>query len=463
MAFHATISVQLQSFDIGPWKFNNLSTSEGCSSLVMEYQYPSEIVTVKVLSRDLATVAGSFSLCGISAQLMSLANETPGYMMRIRVKLLLEVKRVQYVDFDLQSAVNKNSSSRNSAITPDKHADGSPSDAIERKLRCHLATLTADPVESANLRDIVQLCVEEEQQLGATASVRKDAAAVASATPLVTISEDVDGIYSETRKRRPQLNRELSIFDSCMPSVAPEQPQEGRDACLVPTLPYWAPYIPWWMYSRPLRRALEMALLLYLMLSMIWALWQLHRHFYIIQAVIAPIIAILKLYMAPILRYMDHYLASFTAIWVQLINPVYILLGPLFTPALRILGPLFAPAVRLLHLLWLTFKPLVHSPLVKTILVPIFTVLFKPLVVVWSLLAKTRISLTSLDEVKMRLSIVLSLVVGSVKSIWAGVLRFLRYFQAVQRQKRAMEMMQPGDTPRAHLDLRRRLSRTPNR
>ena len=461
MAFHAAMSVQLRSFDIGPWKFNNLSTSEGCSSLVMEYQYPSDIVTVKVLSRDLATVAGSFSLCGISAHLMSLANETPGYMMRMCVKLLLEVKRVQYVDFDLQSAVNKNSS-RSNAITPDEQADGSTSEAIERKLRCHLATLTADPVESANLRDIVQLCVEEEQQLRVTASVRKDPAAPASATPSVTISEDVDGIYSETRKRR-QLNRELNVFDSCIPPVAPEQPQEGRDACLVPTLPYWAPYIPWWMYSRPLRRSLEMALLLYLVLSMIWALWQLHRHFYIIQAVIAPIIALLKLYMAPILRYMDHYLASFTAIWVQLINPVYILLGPLFAPALRILGPLFAPAVRLLRLLWLTFKPLVHSPLVKTVLVPVFTVLFKPLVVVWSLLAKTRISLTSLDEVKMRVSIVLSLVVGSMKSIWAAVLRFLRYFQAVQRQKRAMEMMQQGDTPRAHPDLRRRLSRTPNR
>ena len=460
MAVQTTLSVSLRSFDVGPWKFNNLSTFEGCSSIVMEYQYPSEIVTVKILSRDLATVAGSFSLCGISAQLMTLATETPGYIMSTYVKLLLEVKRIHYVDFDLQSAVKKSSNTGNKA---DAHAaSASPSEAIERKLRCHLATVTADPMEAANLRDIVQLCVEE-QQLGMTASDKTDAAAVAKPPPLVMISEETDGIYSEVRKRGPQINRELSVFDSCMPSASPEQQtQESRDACLVPTLPHWAPYIPWWMYSRLLRRTLEMTLLLYLVFSMTWALWQLHRHFYIIQAVIAPIIAILKRYMAPILRLMDHYLASFTAVWVQLINPVYILMGPLLAPALRIIGPLFAPAAHLLRLLWLTFKPLINSQLVRTVLIPVLTLLFKPLIAVWSLLAKTRISLTSLDEVKMRLSIVLNLVTGSVKSIWAGVLRFLHYFQAVQKRKKAMETMGPGGTPRAHLDLRRRLSRTPN-
>lgn len=459
MAVQTTLSVSLRSFDVGPWKFTNLSTFEGSSSIVMEYQYPSEIVTVKVLSRDLATVAGSFSLCGISAQLMTLANETPGYIMSTYVKLLLEVKRVHYVDFDLKSTVKKSRSTGNTAGVHD--ASASPSEAIERKLRCHLATITADPMEAANLRDIVQLCVEE-QQLGVTASDKMDAAAVAKPPPLITISEETDGIYSEVRKRGPQINRELSVFDSCMPSASPEQTQESRDACLVPTLPHWAPYIPWWMYSRPLRRTLEMTLLLYLVFSMTWALWQLHRHFYIIQAVIAPIIAILKLYMAPILRLMDHYLTSFTAIWVQLINPVYILMSPLLAPALRIIGTLFVPTAHLLRLLWLTFKPLIHSQLVRTVLIPVITLLFKPLTAVWSLLAKTRISLTSLDEVKMRLSIVLNLVTGSVKSIWAGVLRFLRYFQAVQKRKKAMETMGPGGTPRAHLHLRRRLSHTPN-
>ena len=460
MALHTTINIQLRSFGIGPWKFNNLSTYEGCSSLVMEYQYPSEIVTVKVLSRDLAAVAGSFSLCGISAQLMSLANETPGYMMSMHVKLLLEVKRIQYVDFNLQSAV-KNSSSTRNTTEADKHSsDGSPSDAIERKLRCHLATITADPMEAANLRDIVQLCVEEDQQLGVTGSVQEDAAACAKPAPLVTITEETDGVNSEVQKRGP--HRGVSVFDSCIPSAAPEQTQEGRNTCLVPTLPFWAPYIPWWMYSRLLRRTLEMTVLLYLVFSMIWALWQLHRHFYIIQAVIAPIIAILKRYMAPILRLMDQYLASFTAIWVQLINPVYILVGPLFAPALRILGPLFAPAVHVLRLLWTTLKPLMHSQLVKMVIVPVFTFLVKPLTLVWSLLAKTRISLTALDEVKMRLSIVLNLVVGSVKSIWTGLVRFLHYFQAAKKRKKAMETIHPGSTPRAHLDLRRRLSRTPN-
>lgn len=451
-----TISVQLRSFDVGPWKFSNLSTIEGCSSLLLEYQYPSEILTVKVLSRDLATLAGSFSVCGISAQLVSLAYDTPGYMVSMHVKLLLEVKSVHYVEFDFQSAVN-NSDRSNTVTSGERSAGHSPSDAIERKLRCHLVTLTADPVESANLRDIVQLCVEEDQQLRGTNFVNKDASnsggAFASAIPLAPISEEVDGLHSETRKRRQQLNREMSVFDSCIPPAAPEQARESKDACLVPTLPFWAPYIPWWLYSRPLRTTIQLVLLLYLVFSMTWALWQLHRHFYIIQAAIAPIIAILRRFVAPILHFMDHFLASFTPIWVQLINPVCILLGTLFTPAIRIV-----------RILWQASKPLVQSPLVKTVFVPFFTVLLKPLTCVWSLLAKTRLSLTSLDEVKMRVSLVLNLVVGSVKSIWAGILRLLRYSQDVQKQKKAMETIQPGGTPRTHMeDIRRRLSQTPKR
>ena len=454
----STISVQLQAFNVGPWKFSNLSTIDGCSSLVLEYQYPSEILTVKVLSRDLATLAGSFSLCGVSAQRVSLEYETPGCMMSMRVRLLLEVKSVHYVEFDLQSVVkNSNRSRSNEVASSERSAGHSSSDAVERKLRCHLVTLTADPVESANLRDIVQLCVEEYQELRGTGSVGKEAetsaGAFASAIPLAPISEEVDGVHSETRKRRHQLNREMSVFDSYIPSAAPEQTREEKKTYLVPTLPFWVPYIPWWLYSMPLRRAIQMVLLLYLVFSMTWALWQLHRHFYIIQAAIAPIIAILKRYMAPILLFMDHFLASFTPIWVQLINPVYILLGPLFTPAIYVL-----------RILWQTFKPLVHSSLIKTVFVPFFTVLFKPLACVWSLLAKTRISLTSFDEVKMRVSLVLNLVLGSVKSIWTGLLRLLRYSQAVQKQKKAMETMQPGGTPRTHMeDIRRRLSQTPKR
>ena len=423
--------INLDKFLVGPWKFNNVSTIEGCSSIRLEFQYPSDFFTVKVMSKELTEVLGSFTLRRISGQDFSFTTGLQGSISNMSVKVLVELDQIQYVDYDLKRAVSQHRTEIEFEETDGppvarvrKHARvdaSSQGNFVERTLRCHLVTLITDPVEAGNLRDVVIYSTENPGEVQSSGHQRS--------LHLSTGGSQWDQDVNESLKiDLLKKSKERGIFDSIAVSERlPPQSTSTQGLQLVPTLPFWVVFIPWWLYCKPLRRLIQLSITLYVVLTVMWALWQLHRHFYLIQALLAPILSLLKWYLAPFVTFADYLFSRFTALWYQFINPVYILLGTLFLPAKSFI-----------NFIWLILGPIITSQPVRTVILPLLSILGKPIRLIVYILQKSRLNLASLDVVRLQLSIATNVVISSTKSIWFGFLRLFRYSQDQQRKKQAL-------------------------
>ena len=109
-------------------------------------------------------------------------------------------------------------------------------------------------------------------------------------------------------------------------------------------LPHWALYIPWWLYSGRVRKAIQLCLLLYTIFSVVWASWQLYRHFNIIQVALQPIVTALKVYLSTVMTLVSVFLEFFTDLWTTFLSPLNILFGRItIAPLIKLVISLFSP------------------------------------------------------------------------------------------------------------------------
>ena len=128
-----------------------------------------------------------------------------------------------------------------------------------------------------------------------------------------------------------------------------EQSTSGERNSLKFGLPQWALYIPWWLYSGRVRRAIQLCLILYTIFSVVWASWQLYRHFNIIQVALQPIVAALKVYLSTVMHLLAMSMEYFTELWTTLLSPLNVLFGRItITPLIKLLVSICSPLIKLL-------------------------------------------------------------------------------------------------------------------
>ena len=128
-------------------------------------------------------------------------------------------------------------------------------------------------------------------------------------------------------------------------------------------LPNWVRFIPHYLYSRRTRRTIELAIFLYMIFSVTWALWQLYRYVDFIRELLTPLIDLLQ-YQYQLLDNFVHLFNTifekYTVQWLCFIKPLYTVGTMLASPLLKILSqlsPLFLIILQSLKTVWDALKP----------------------------------------------------------------------------------------------------------
>ena len=135
-------------------------------------------------------------------------------------------------------------------------------------------------------------------------------------------------------------------------------------------LPEWVNYIPYRWYSANLRRIIEYVLVLYTILSLLWAVWQLYRHVNFIQEYLKPIVIFIEHYFSILkswFQYLDSLFTVLSHYWWNYIKPLFMILVAAFSPLFQIFRPLkgiiniiphlFEPFIQFFHMIYIFIKP----------------------------------------------------------------------------------------------------------
>ena len=173
---------------------------------------------------------------------------------------------------------------------------------------------------------------------------------------------------------------------------APSKIREG--------LPEWVNYIPAKWYSSTIRQVFEYILIVYTLLTLSWAVWQLYKHVGFIQRFLQPILKIIENYVRVLrdwFRWLDGLFDVFTGWWWRYLKPVLMLATPLYTA----LATLFKPLRNVADVITMVTAPLLScAQVVVTALRP----LARPLVMFWNVVR----------QIYGRLSVALGLLWGMV-------------------------------------------------
>ena len=166
-----------------------------------------------------------------------------------------------------------------------------------------------------------------------------------------------------------------------------EKHKKGIDKhIIIPTkiregLPEWVHYIPAKWYSSTVRKVIEYMLVVYTVLTLLWAVWQLYKHVDFIRRYLRPIFMIIEYYLEMLkswFRWLDKFAEALTDYWWTYMKPVYLLATPLYVS----LASLFKPLRNVAGLISSIFEPVVKF--FKTI-ASVLRPLVQPAVSVFSL------------------------------------------------------------------------------
>ena len=230
-------------------------------------------------------------------------------------------------------------------------------------------------------------------------------------------------------------------------------------------LPAWVFYIPAWLYTRKVRVVLEKLLLMYTVLSVFWACWQLYRHVNIIHMTFQPFIDLLKEHLASVMETFDTALVIITEIWTHWFSPLNIFMGTVLTPVLLSLKSSLTPFLGLCTLLVtnisqllassspvLMFKGVLQSlSVLGTQLWRVVTLLFWPFHQLCLYILSSPLAVVSLDASRVRFNWVLGMVTSSIKAIGNGTVKLFNYL--VRKKQRKVHLQKTPtrlymDTPR---------------
>lgn len=400
--------ISLETVQIGSWKY----TSAELDDIELLYELETSDLLIKTSVRGTNDgVPAMYRIKSVSAADLSLFSVVPGSLESMVSRLVLETsEKISCSPFD-PSVKESNMESHD--------------------LDVFIIRMTASVHETGHLRDILVFLLKKD-------------------------------IHGEMIPNSPFI-RDKSSTQKVDETQEGDTQASTSQLTLLEGLPWWATYIPWMFYSKNTRIILQRLLVLYTLISVLWAFWQLYRHVDIIRFVIQPIILTLKYYLSSVFEVLDWCFAVFTLWWNTFLSPLNVLRGLLLAPMLQVLVQLrqvFAPI----------YQVLVSSGLVSTFST-IFSALYRvvfyagsslwtlvrmiltPLIYLWQALLNARLKVAAMDFQRLRISWVFNLIVSSVRSISRGLMAVVGYQRQEKKIKRAMAnnasspMVSPVSTP----------------
>ena len=456
------VRVPLERVEIGRWKYVGTDLSD----LELLYELESSNLCIRCNVRGLngSKPPATFRVLDISAADLSLATVIPGSLESMVARLVLETEEhIECTVHESQDSsgagekhpdtyqnVHGSKGGQSETTIPHQKGNGGSScsenerEPQVKEIHSRMVVMTASVHEAGHLRDILLFL-----KGGYMGKVSPDAMFL---NPKATTKEnDMPDTAS------------LSSDQSLLPNSV-------NGITFLETLPVWARYVPWWVYSRNVRISIQNILFFYSLFSIVWALWQLYRNVDVIQHVLEPIIAVLKeVYLASVIEVFDWILASFTEFWMRFLSPLNILQALLLTPLLQALIQLktiFLPLCQVLYSILLTvWRCLPNTQLltvIRSLCVGLYGIvgvlgqslwvlvsyLAKPVHIIWQGFLNSRIAVGSLDLNRLKLSWVINLTISSIRAIGNGVAKLCGY---TSRRRKLLKVKRQYMSPVRHM------------
>ena len=400
------LRVPLEKVNVGPWKYNTKEL--GDIELLYELQSSDLLIKADACGTN-GGESGMFRITQVSAADLALVSVVPGSLESMVVRLILETEG----DIVFEPAV------------PREMDSGSSKNEGELASDCRIVTITASVHESGHLRDMLLFL--------------KSNYASKDLSP--------DSVFLSPQRVNPTA--EQATMGGSPEGGSKEVPTPH--VTFLEGLPFWVSYVPWQVYTKKARMAIQWVILLYSIFSVTWACWQLYRHVHVIRFVIAPIVALVKPYLSFLFDWFDYLFAMFTETWQKFLSPLNILRGIVITPLLgsllqlkQVFSPLATALVQCLNSSGLL-------SIIKSLLLLVWYllgVIRKPLTFVWNGILNSRIAVASLDLPRLQLQWVCSVITNSFKAIGLGVARLFGYTRRQQKRRKALhDLVQSSNTP----------------
>ena len=369
------IRIPLEKVDLGLVKY--LASEEG-SPFDIELLY--EMETSDILIRTLIPSCndkagpGTFRLRGIEAAKLDLVNEIPGSLEGIMARLVLETKNNVEFQHHVLSKLQKDG--KNKTIFNE----------LDRELNCHRIILTTSVHETGHLRDVL-LFLKSKNLIGLP-------------------DDNLNPYYNPLRRQKSSGEDN----ETTKPSLT-----------FVEDLPWWSLYLPWRLYSRKIRKMLQLVFVLYSIFTIIWASWQLYRHVNVIQMALQPLVHILRLYLEDVMKVVDSFLDMFTHYWTSLLSPLNIFWGVLLLPIWNVIVQLKSLVLPVVSLLTRMIAPFSRS-----------------IAFLWQGVLNSRVAVQSLDISKIQRNFVLNIIFNCLKATGLGLAKIVGYSRSKTLQKQAI-------------------------
>lgn len=383
------VSVPLNQVAIGSITYS--PTSWGDVEVLYELE-SSDVLIRSNIEGDNGEAPGTYRVSGVSAANLSLFQVVPGSLESMVSRLFLELEN----DIIFEPMFQASSSSEE---------DGA--EESNDSLKSRIVKMSASAHEAGHFRDILLFLKCEN---------------IADLNP---------DLASHTPKKDDMVPSKLTFLDF---------------------LPVWVTYIPWWIYCKKARTALQKIILIYYVFSVIWAFWQLYRHVEVIQVVLEPLIETLRWYLASVIEYMDLFFSIFTQLWHKYLSPLNVLYGFLFAPITQVMVQLRTVATPLVGfvvpyltnstlilslkaLFWLLYRLVVSS---GSSVWNIVIFIARPFSGIWRAVLNARLTVGALDFQRLRLNWVIGIVIGNVRSIGNGLAKLVGYTQKTKKRRQAI-------------------------
>ena len=239
----------------------------------------------------------------------------------------------------------------------------------------------------------------------------------------------------------------------------PQNTPQNQSKVFQEGLPSWVEYVPHYVYSKRTRQFIQVAIYIYLIFSVTWALWQLYRYVDFVRECVQPLIEFLQYQyrvLDHLIRFFNTLLEEYTIQWLCFIKPLCTVTSAIAAPLLQMFGQL-GPILRIIAqtvtnsctILWPIFKPVVNVGYqFGHLLLIIFRVLKNTLARLWLLFVDNSVPAVivaylraikrmlwvlwnslgqaQLDPLRVQLVIVRTTVIQSGKAVSFGMVRLVR-------------------------------------
>jgi hypothetical protein len=247
--------------------------------------------------------------------------------------------------------------------------------------------------------------------------------------------------YAKFKSQLP-IHGDVSCLDNHIDKVESVAWKEG--------LPSWVSMIPYWMYSRNVRFAVERLIIIYTILSVAWAIWQLYVHIPLIKAALQPIVEILNMYLQSVMLFFDFILHRWTNLWLYYCQPLVVIWASFIGPVSKAIRYLSMPVMRAAKPVIISVQKLPWRNVVQ-MWMPIrrfLGILLMPLAKLLAVLQRFQVSVIGFDPSTLRLRFVRQLLLTGIRTVGLGTQSLAeRAYKKQQHRKQLQRKMAHNDYP----------------